>query len=91
MFLSELTIEGYKNFGKKTSVCFHDGLNVLVGENGVGKTAIIDAIRSLLPEDDFRNPISDTDFYCQFSKTKNPAKAFRVHGKFEGLQGLGPL
>ena len=75
MFLSELNIEGYKNFGQKTTICFHKGLNVLVGENGVGKTAIIDALRLLFPEDDFRNPISDTDFYCPFSKTKDAAEA----------------
>lgn len=85
MFLSELHIEGYKNFGKKTTICFHKGLNVLVGENGVGKTAIIDALRLLFPEDDFRNPISDTDFYCPFSKTKDAAESLRIHGKFEGL------
>ena len=86
MFLSELNIEGYKNFGQKTTVCFNGGLNVLVGENGVGKTAIIDALRSLFPEDDFRNPISDSDFYRPFSKTKeDAAKSFRIHGKFEGL------
>ncbi len=33
MFLSELDIEGYKNFGQNTTIYFHKGLNVLVGEN----------------------------------------------------------
>ncbi len=86
MFLSELNIEGYKNFGQKTTICFHKGLNVLVGENGVGKTAIIDALRLLFPEDDFRSPISESDFYRPFSKTKeDAAKSFRICGKFEDL------
>lgn len=86
MFIAELDIQGYKNFGQKTVIRMHRGLNVLVGENGVGKTAIIDALRLLFPEDDFRNPISDSDFYLPFSKTKeDAAKSFKIHGKFEGL------
>ncbi|MFX1521560.1 MAG: ATP-dependent endonuclease [Promethearchaeota archaeon] len=85
MFLSELNIEGYKNFGQKTTIGFHEGLNVLVGENGVGKTAIIDALRLLIPEEDYRKQISDSDFYCPFLKTKDAAESLRIHSKFEGL------
>lgn len=86
MFLSELNIEGYKNFGQKTKVCLHKGLNVLVGENAVGKTAIINALRLLFPEDDYRKPISDSDFHRPFSKTKEDAsKSFIINGKFKGM------
>lgn len=86
MYLSKLDIEGYKNFGTKACIEFHEGLNVLIGENGVGKTAIIDALRLLFPEDDYRSPISDSDFYRPFSQIKEEgAKSFRIHGKFEGL------
>lgn len=86
MYLSELNIEGYKNFGKKTTIRFHQGLNVIVGENGVGKTAVVDAIRSLLLEDEYgRRAISETDFYGPFKEGARRAKSFRIEGKFGGL------
>lgn len=64
MFLSNLTISGYKVFGDKFSISLNEGLNVLVGENGSGKSAIIDAIRLILLEDEYgRTGIKETDFY----------------------------
>ncbi len=53
MYLKSISITGYKNFGNEFSIELNNGLNVLVGENGVGKSAIIDAIRHLLQEDEF--------------------------------------
>jgi len=86
MFIEELAIEGYKSFGERFTVPFRKSLNVLVGENAVGKTAIIDAIRSLLLDDDFeRKPISDTDFYLPFAADKERAAAFTTKCTFAGL------
>ena len=69
MFLQNLSINGYKNFGTRFDIQFSDGLNVLVGENGVGKSAVIDAIRHILQEDVFgRSGVSDTDFNQPFQK-----------------------
>lgn len=47
MYLAELTIE---NFRKLEKLClrFQPGLNIIVGANNVGKTAVIDALRALL-------------------------------------------
>lgn len=47
MYLAELTIE---NFRKLEKLClrFQPGLNILVGANNVGKTAVIDSLRALL-------------------------------------------
>ncbi|MBW1967804.1 MAG: AAA family ATPase [Deltaproteobacteria bacterium] len=43
------------------------GLNVIVGENASGKTAIIDAIRLLLREDEFgHSPVTESDFHRPF-------------------------
>lgn len=39
MYLKQLEIEGFKSFGRRFTVEFHAGLNVLVGENGAGKTS----------------------------------------------------
>lgn len=86
MFLKQLDIEGYKNFRTPFSIIFCSALNVIVGENGSGKSAIIDAIRLLLLEDEFgRSPVSDTDFNRPFDRPKEQARSFRIHGKFEGM------
>ena len=57
MFLSELKLFNFRKYGTKTKddgseaaglhVRFNEGLNLIVGENDSGKTAIIDAIKLL--------------------------------------------
>lgn len=54
MFLRNLNLTNFRKF-KELSVEFQHGLNVLVGENDSGKTAIIDAIRHLLNTKSFEN------------------------------------
>jgi predicted ATP-dependent endonuclease of OLD family len=86
MYLSNLNIEGYKNFRDSFEIKFSKGLNVLVGENSVGKSAIIDALRLLLLEDEFgRNLVSESDFHSPFDKPNSPVAAFRIFGIFNGL------
>ncbi|MEN6427321.1 MAG: AAA family ATPase [Phycisphaerales bacterium] len=86
MFIERLHIEGYKSFGGAFTIQFREGLNVLVGENAVGKSAIIDALRSVLLDDDFeRKPISDTDFYLPFVPGKSRAPSFTIQCTFGGL------
>lgn len=36
MYLRTLDVRGFKCFGELFSIELHDGLNVLVGENGAG-------------------------------------------------------
>lgn len=82
MFLKSVEITGYKNFEKPFNISFSAGLNVLVGENGVGKTAIINSIRMLLQEDEFgRNPITDIDFFRSIDN-KRTASVINVKGVF---------
>lgn len=86
MYLNQIEIEGYKNFNNKFVINFQKGLNVILGENGVGKTAIIDAIRLLLLEDEFgRAPVSETDFHRPFAKTPVQVSSFHIKGFFESL------
>ncbi len=86
MYLKTLTIEGYKNFHNHFEIKFDKGLNVLVGENSVGKSAIVDVIRLLLMEDEFgRNLVSSSDFHTPFNNPKNPVSLFRVCGFFNEL------
>ena len=86
MYLGNLVIEGYKNFCKPFEVKFSKGLNVLVGENSTGKSAIIDVLRLLLQENEFgRSLVSDMDFHTPFNDPKNPVNFFRICGFFHEL------
>ncbi|MCO7611443.1 AAA family ATPase [Pseudomonas chlororaphis] len=49
MYLRRLDVRGFKCFGELFSIELHDGLNVLVGENGAGKTGAVSARRSIGP------------------------------------------
>jgi putative ATP-dependent endonuclease of OLD family len=62
MYLSELKLWNFRRFGKNSAleldkpdlvVPFSTGLNVLIGENDSGKTAIIDAIKLVLKTHSF--------------------------------------
>lgn len=86
MFLKTLNITGYKNFSKEFTIRFSKGLNVLIGENGIGKTAIIDAIRLILLEDEFgRRGISESDFHRPFQENATDADAFHIQVQFGEL------
>jgi len=86
MYLKSIQIEGYKCFSEPFEISLSDGLNVIVGENGVGKSAVIDAIRLLLLEDEFgRSPVSETDFHRSFGSPANLANPFRLIGQFDNL------
>ncbi len=67
MYLSELTIENFRSFGKgdnKFYLLLRKGVTALVGENDSGKTAIIDALRFVLGTTDqewYR--LEDSDFH----------------------------
>lgn len=68
MFLKHLSLINYKNFTSK-SLSFDPVINCLVGENGVGKTNILDAIYHLSFGKSYFNPVSTqnikygTDFF----------------------------
>lgn len=43
-YIKNLTIRGFKSFGKRVSIPFYSGFTAIVGENGTGKSNILDAI-----------------------------------------------
>jgi len=47
MYLKQLTLNNFRSF-KHIDLFFNKGLNILIGENNSGKTAIIDALRICL-------------------------------------------
>ena len=50
MYISEINLHGFKSFAKKEKIKFGEGVTVIVGPNGCGKTNIVDAIRWVLGE-----------------------------------------
>lgn len=85
MYLSDIKIEGYRLFKEKQILHLRKGLNVLVGENGCGKSTVIDAIRLLLNEDEYaRNGISEEDFYSSVDK-KEWVDNISIKGRFSDL------
>lgn len=59
MYLAELTIKNFRKL-REATLKFQPGLNVLVGPNNVGKSAVIDALRTLLAGHDETYPRLDS-------------------------------
>lgn len=88
MYLSCLKIKGYKVFDTEFNIKLNNGLTVLIGENGCGKTTIIDAIRLLLNEDEFgRIGIMENHFHRSIneSASERGADSIEVNAKFSSL------
>jgi len=86
--LAELKIENFRNFGEgdqALTIPFEGGLTALIGENDVGKTAVIDALRLILGArgQEFTR-IQDADFH-QPSPSDRPRTQIRISVKFEDL------
>lgn len=62
MYITKLCLRNYRNF-KNSSFKFSKGVNTIIGENGCGKTNVMQAMRILLDETLPRNyQFSETDF-----------------------------
>ncbi len=85
MFIKELEIQGYKNTKENSKIVFNKGLNILVGENGAGKTTIINALRLILKEDDYNNKIIEEDFYKSFDEPNQVSSNIKIKILFDGL------
>ena len=84
MYLSKLSIQNFRMFSDKVEVKFSKGLNLLVGENGCGKSTVIDAIRVLLSESEFsRKGVSEEDFHIDYqTPSSEPSDCIKISGFF---------
>ncbi|WP_340032365.1 AAA family ATPase [Paenibacillus sp. FSL K6-1122] len=93
MFLSEVRITNFRKFGQGTNgepgliLVLNKSLNVLIGENDAGKSAVIDAVKfvlltqsrdySRLEKEDFHNDSNELKIECIFQGfSVNQAKDF---------------
>ncbi|WP_285422815.1 ATP-dependent endonuclease [Pseudomonas sp. efr-133-TYG-103a] len=83
MYLAELTIKNFRKL-RDTKLKFQPGLNVLVGPNNVGKSAVVDAIRTLLAGHDEPYPRLDTSDRHR-PREGEPAGDITFHFLFKGL------
>ena len=89
MHISNLKLWNFRKFGSKSAfnidepdlnLDFTKGLNVLIGENDSGKTAIIDAIKLVLKTHSYEwIRYDEDDFY-------HDTKRFRIEIRFNGLE-----
>lgn len=93
MYLSEIKLWNFRKYGIKGEnaekpepgliLCLQPGLNVLIGENDSGKSAIIDAVRYTLGTQSGEwNRIEDTDFHGQGDSRANN---FKIECIFRGF------
>lgn len=85
MHISKLYVSGYKNTKERSEIRLNKGLNVLVGENGSGKTTIVNALRLILRENEFSYMnVDEDDFYISLDK-QYTAPEIRIDLTLESL------
>lgn len=93
MYLSTLKLWNFRKYVEKPDgkpgleVHFHEGVNVLIGENDSGKTAIVDAIRYVLKTQSGEFiQFDEKDFY-QYPANQGGARKeeFKIECDFDGL------
>lgn len=80
MYLSKLIIRNFRGI-ENLQINFHDKINVIIGPNGVCKTAVIDAIRLLFQlgdvDSESRLPIREEDFHRKETIDDEGNKVFK--------------
>lgn len=98
MYLSKLKISGFRKLDN-FELEFRPGLNILVGPNNIGKTAIMDALRALLATEDGTLRLTDDDLHVApdgVTKEKNIIFQYTFSGlspqdEADFYQALSPL
>jgi putative ATP-dependent endonuclease of OLD family len=78
MYLAKLTVTNFRRL-EHADLTFQKGLNVIVGENNSGKTAIVDAIRAVL--NNYRIEIDDLRWVSE-----QRVSSCSIEATFDGLE-----
>lgn len=80
MYLEKFNIKNFRTI-ENLNLTFNKGLNILIGENNSGKTAIIDALRICIGYGNLRRDIyvKDTDFHFQKQSISDSATEIEFH------------
>lgn len=79
MHLKHLTLFNFRNY-QETKIDFFKGINIIYGENGAGKTNILEAIYFLALTKSFRTS-------SERNLVLNKQNMLRIKGEFESAQG----
>jgi len=85
MYLEDVSIEGFKSFSENTNMAFQPGISVIIGNNGVGKSNILDAIVWALGENELDRIrcYDDSELFFAGSKDYPPANRISVDLTFK--------
>lgn len=84
MHLEDVSIEGFKSFSQETHMRFQSGINVFIGNNGVGKSNILDAVVWALGENSLRRLrcYKADDLFFAGDEKQSPAQRVQVRLTF---------
>ncbi len=84
MYLEDVAIKGFKSFSEETEMSFKSGISVIIGNNGVGKSNILDAIVWALGENSLERIrcYDRQEMFFAGSHKYPPAESIRVELNF---------
>lgn len=93
MYISRLSLYGFKSFLKRSEILFGPGITCIVGPNGCGKTNIVDAIRWVIGEQKTSVLRADrvTDIIFNGTATSRPLNLAEVSLTVHNVSGRVPI
>lgn len=96
MYIAELLIENFRSFKNQTKIEFHEGINVIIGQNNAGKTTVIKALELLFSNskskrlliDDFNRDTTVEELKAEPPKIKLSATLVESDGEEEYSEEL---